>query len=88
MEPEAPDEDMRCIELVELLTPYIDGELDDEIRGRVDRHLRGCDGCTAALDEFKTIIRIAGRLTPADVAGVDPLIRDHLLATLKIPRRR
>ena len=88
MGPEATNDDLACIELVELLTPYIDGALDDELRGRVDRHLRGCDGCTAALDEFRTIIRIAGQLTPADVAGVDPLIRDHLLDTLRIPRRR
>jgi hypothetical protein len=31
---------------------------------------------------------VAGRLSPADVASLDPLIRDRLMATLRIPRRR
>jgi anti-sigma factor RsiW len=81
-------DDLRCIELVSLVTAYLDGEVDQEQRRRIDNHLDGCQGCRAALHQFRTVIRLAGRLTAADVAAVDPLIRDRLTATLRAPRRR
>jgi predicted anti-sigma-YlaC factor YlaD len=81
-------DDLRCIELVSLVTEYLDGEVDQEQRRRIDNHLDGCRGCRAALHQFRTVIRLAGRLTAADVAEVDPLIRDRLTATLRAPRRR
>ena len=81
-------DDLRCIELVELLTAHLDDELADDQRERVEVHLAGCRGCSAALDQFRTLIQIAGRLTAADVASLDPLLRDRLMTTLQIPRRR
>jgi anti-sigma factor RsiW len=82
------DADLRCVELVEVVTAYLDGAVDEEQRRRIDRHLAGCPGCTAALDQFRTTINLSGRLTAADVAGVDPLLRDRLEATLRLPRRK
>jgi anti-sigma factor RsiW len=82
------DEDLRCIELAETMTAYLDGAVDDEHRGRIDSHLAGCAGCSAALDQFRTVIDLSGQLTAADVAGVDPLLRDQLLTTLRNPRRK
>ena len=82
------DDDLRCIELVGAITAYLDGEVHEEQRARIDRHLEGCAGCRAALDQFQTVIGLAGRLTAADVASLDPLVRDRLLSTLRIPRRR
>ena len=81
-------DDLRCIEFVSLVTAYLDGEVDQQQRRRIDQHLQGCQGCQAALDQFQTVIGLAGRLTAADVADVDPLIRDRLTATLRAPRRR
>jgi predicted anti-sigma-YlaC factor YlaD len=79
---------LRCIEFVSLVTAYLDGEVNQEQRRRIDTHLEGCQGCRAALNQFQTVIRLAGRLTAEDVADVDPLIRDRLTATLRVPRRR
>jgi anti-sigma factor RsiW len=81
-------DDMRCIEFVELITDYLQGEVGDEQRSRMEHHLEGCAGCRAAVEQIKTVIRLTGRLTAADVASIDPLIRDRLLSTLRIPRRR
>ena len=81
-------DDLRCIEFVSLVTAYLDGEVDQQQRRRIDEHLQGCQGCRAALDQFQTVIGLAGRLTAADVADVDPLIRDRLTAPLRAPRRR
>jgi anti-sigma factor RsiW len=82
------DDDLRCIELVGAITAYLDGEVHEEQRARIDRHLEGCAGCRAVLDQFQTVIGLSGRLTAADVASLDPLVRDRLLSTLRIPRRR
>jgi anti-sigma factor RsiW len=80
-------DDLRCIEVVSVVTDYLDGEANGEERRRIDRHLEHCRGCQAALDQFQAVIRLAGRLTAGDVAGIDPLIRDRLMTTLRRPRR-
>ena len=79
---------MRCVEVVDLVTAYLDGAVDDAQRRRIQRHLTGCQGCRAAIDQFQTVIGLAGRLSAADVAGIDPLVRDRLVSTLRTPRRR
>ena len=83
-----PEADLRCIEFVEVITEYLDGAVDEVQRRRIDSHLAGCAGCTAALDQFRTTINLSGRLTAADVASIDPLLRDRLEATLRLPRRK
>jgi anti-sigma factor RsiW len=80
-------DDLRCIDFVRVVSAYVDGELDEPERARIERHLQRCEGCKAAIDQFETVIRLAGRLSPADVASLDPLIRDRLMATLRIRRR-
>jgi anti-sigma factor RsiW len=87
-EPTMADDDLRCIELVEEISAYIDGQVDDAERARIDHHLEGCLGCQAAVDQFRTVKRVTGRLSPVDVASTDPLIRDRLMSTLRITRRR
>ena len=82
------EDEMRCVEFVELISDYLQGDVSDEQRFRIEHHLEGCAGCRAALQQIKTVIRLTGRLTAADVASIDPLIRDRLLSTLRIPRRR
>jgi anti-sigma factor RsiW len=82
-----PD-DLQCVELVDSLTDYLDGEVNEGQRRRVERHLETCEGCRAALDQFTTVIRLGGRLTAADVAHIDALVRDRLIATLGVMRRR
>jgi anti-sigma factor RsiW len=85
---EPSEDDVRCIEFVQVVSAYVDGELDAAESARIARHLEGCAGCRAALDQFETVKRVTGQLSPADVADVDPLIRDRLVATLRAPRRR
>lgn len=82
------EEDLRCIEVAKAITAYLDGAVDIEHRRSIEQHLAGCPGCTAAIDQFKTVIDLSGRLTAADVASVDPLLRDRLAATLRVPRRK
>ncbi len=82
------DDDLRCIEFADSVTAYLDGAVDREQRRRIETHLAGCAGCTAAVDQFRTVIELSGSITPADVASIDPLLQDRLMATLRSPRRK
>lgn len=86
--PDPAESDQRCIDFVELITAYLDGTLPDRSRRRIDEHLKGCAGCRAALAQFRTVAELSGRLSPADVADLDPYLRDRLLTTFREPRRR
>ena len=85
---EPSQDDPACIDLVDSLTKYLDDEMKEGERARIDRHLEGCAGCRAALDQFQTVIDLTGRLTAADVARIDALARDRLMAALHVTRRR
>jgi predicted anti-sigma-YlaC factor YlaD len=68
---------MNCKELVELVTDYFEGKLPLTEQQQLEAHLSGCSGCRNYLDQMRTTIRLAGRLTedhiPAD--GRDKLLQ-------------
>jgi anti-sigma factor RsiW len=53
---------MPCRELVELVTDYLEGQLPAAVRERVDRHLAGCDGCSAYLEQMRVTLRALGSI--------------------------
>jgi anti-sigma factor RsiW len=59
---------LTCREVVELLSDYLDGELPEPERVRVEEHLAGCDGCTMVLDELRETIRLIGMVTVEHVS--------------------
>lgn len=81
-------DELRCIEFVSVVTEYLDGEVNEEDRRRIDKHLEHCRGCQAALAQFQAVIGLAGQVSAEDVASIDPLIRDRLTTALRRPRRR
>ena len=42
---------MTCDDVRPQLTPYLDGELEDDRGSAVRGHLRGCEACRTAADE-------------------------------------
>ena len=48
--------EMKCKELVELITEYLEGELGDADQARFEQHIAGCDACTAYLDQMRETI--------------------------------
>jgi anti-sigma factor RsiW len=87
-EQNAAEADQRCVDFVEQITAYLDGTLPHDVRRRVDEHLGQCKGCRAALSQWRTVAGLAGQLRAADVADVDPYVRDRLVATFLEIRRR
>lgn len=67
---------MDCNELVELVTAYLDGSLETEVRARFDMHLLECDGCENYLQQFRATVDTLGKI---DHQSLDPAFRDRLL---------
>lgn len=61
--------DVRCRELVELVTDYLDGTLPRRVRRGVETHLGACDGCRAVLAQMRETIRMTGRLEDDQIPG-------------------
>jgi anti-sigma factor RsiW len=59
---------LTCIELVELVTDYLEGALDHRQRARFEQHIGGCDGCTAYLDEMRVTIAVVGHIEEDDLS--------------------
>jgi anti-sigma factor RsiW len=53
---------MKCRDVVELMTGYIEGTLSAEDRVRFDEHIAGCDGCRAYLEQMRKTRRLTGTL--------------------------
>jgi len=68
--------EMPCQELVELVTAYFDGGLSRRERRRFRAHIRGCENCTAYVEQMRVMIEATGRLTEDDI---DPAARDELM---------
>ena len=52
--------DVACIELVELLTDYLEGALPPDEVAAVEAHLQTCPPCRTYLAQLRTTIRALG----------------------------
>ena len=59
---------MTCIELVELVTDYLEGSMPADERARFDEHISGCEGCTTYMEQLRITIRLTGMLTEEQIA--------------------
>jgi anti-sigma factor RsiW len=48
-----------CQELVELVTDYLDGALDDARRDQFEAHLNGCPACEQYVEQLRVTLRLA-----------------------------
>jgi len=71
--------DLPCNLFVELVTDYLDGALPVGQRALVDAHLAICTGCATVLEQWRTVIALAGRLGEDDIDRVDPVVRRALV---------
>ncbi len=77
------EEDLPCAVVVELITEYLDDALPADQRSRLAAHLAECDGCSTALDQFATTVRLTGRLAVQDVDRLDDATRENLLGAFR-----
>lgn len=53
---------LACIEVVELVSDYLDGELDLQTRQRVEEHLALCPPCRVYVEQVRGTVRALGHL--------------------------
>jgi len=70
-------DDVRCREVVEVLTDYLDGALPSDQREALEQHLLACAGCATHLQQLRTSVRLTGRLSADEVP---PPLMERLLA--------
>jgi anti-sigma factor RsiW len=75
--------DIACIELVELVTEYLDVGLTDADRIRFERHVGVCPGCAEIVEQFRAVIVTTGALRTADALAVPPATREQLLGIFR-----
>ena len=51
-----------CVEVVELVSDYLDGELDAPTCRRVEEHLARCPPCRVYVEQVRETVRALGRL--------------------------
>ncbi len=72
--------DLACVELVELVTAYLERALEPDERAAFEEHLVICPGCTTYLEQMRETIRLAGTLEPEEAP---PAVRDALRRTFR-----
>jgi len=81
---EHPDlSDLRCREIAELLTDYIEGRLPQATQELIDWHMDACPPCVAFLNTFRSTLKAVRQLP--DLPPVPSELRQRLLAVLRDP---
>ena len=71
--------EISCIEVWRELSNYIDGDVDPELRRRMEVHFQGCEHCSAILDGSKNVVRLVGDGKTFDLpAGFSDRLRKRL----------
>lgn len=73
-------DDLTCQRVVEMVTAYLEGGLDDLTRSRFENHLTGCLGCREYLAQIRRTVSELSRL-PDRQLPVNA--RQELLAALR-----
>ena len=57
-----PGMTIRCQEIVELITDYLEGQLDGPTRTELEAHLPLCEGCGEYLRQMRATIQALGHV--------------------------
>jgi anti-sigma factor RsiW len=52
--------EISCVHVWREISNYVDGEIDPELRRRMEEHFKGCEHCSAILDGTKDVVRLVG----------------------------
>lgn len=73
---------LRCVEVLDLLSDHLDGDLSLEMRARVEDHLAGCDHCERFGGRMAAVVESLRRRL-AVPEGLDPGVQAVLARRLQ-----
>ena len=56
MSPEHEHGTRECMKIFERLSEYLDGDLEEELRSRIDGHMDDCPPCTVFLEDLRRTV--------------------------------
>jgi anti-sigma factor RsiW len=65
--PASPPRELECVEIVELVTEYVEGALSAADGVRFEAHIAGCEPCSAYLEQMRITVLLAGHLQPDEL---------------------
>lgn len=79
--------DINCIDLVELVTDYLEGALDDEKRATIDAHLEICPHCAEYIEQMRLTVQHLGHVPLEPALELPEQVRRQLLAVFRAEPR-
>lgn len=79
-EADAPGMTISCQEVVEIVTDYLEGQLDDATRTELEAHLALCPGCDEYLAQMRTTLDALGHVP---VESLSETARNDLLSSFR-----
>jgi len=68
-----------CGEIIELMSLYIDGELDSETKREFEEHIETCESCRSELYELKEIVDVLGEVEEVELpSGFKEQLHENL----------
>ena len=52
--------EISCLEVWREISNYLDGEVDAELRSRMEAHFKTCAHCKAVLDGTRNVVKLVG----------------------------
>jgi anti-sigma factor RsiW len=80
--------DLDCMELVELVTDYLEGALDQERREMVEAHLHMCDGCKVYVEQMRETREHLSHVPPEAGSDLPDQARRELLDAFRAENPR
>ena len=72
--------EITCMELIEAITDYLEGTMQEAERRRFDAHLEACPHCVNYLEQMRQTIAALGELSEEPIG---PGAREALLETFR-----
>ena len=60
---------LTCQEMVELVTDYLEGRMDDATRARFEEHVAECDACTLYIEQMRMTIVALGHIPAESISS-------------------
>jgi anti-sigma factor RsiW len=79
-------EEIRCIEMVEVVTEWMEGALDDDSRAAVEEHLAICPDCIAYLDQLRATTALVAQSVDDATEPPPADVRARLVAAFRVSR--
>lgn len=77
------DEAVRCAELVEAVTDWLENALPEERQAEVEEHLAICPWCVEYANQMRVTTRLLGRLGDDEAPPAPPESHERLLRAFR-----